>query len=98
MKKITLIALLTSSMITISSAEMFGGMMSDMMDIPKEMITSGTDAMRDMKDAAKDSADAVKDAATDVKDSAKDVTKDAKDATTDVSTDANKSTKAEAKK
>jgi len=81
MKKITLISALIASMITISSAEMFGGMMSDMMDIPKEMITSGTDAMKDMKDAAKDSVDAVKDAAEDVKDDIKD---DATDTTKSV--------------
>jgi len=71
MKKIVLISTLVASMMSISSAEMFGGVMSDMMDIPKEMITSGTDAMKDMKDAAKDSVDAVKDAATDIKDDIK---------------------------
>ena len=78
MKKITLISALVASMLTVSSAEMFGGMMSDMMDIPKEMITSGTDAMKDIKDAAKDAADEVKDSATDLKDDATDATKDVK--------------------
>ena len=72
MKKITLILALVASMITISSAEMFGGMIGDMMDIPKEIVTSGTDVMKEMKDVAKDTADEVKDSATDIKNDATD--------------------------
>ena len=54
MSRLTLIAMLTASMLTTASAEMFGGVIGDMMDIPKEIITSGTDAMRDVKDSVKD--------------------------------------------
>lgn len=73
MTKLTLIATLTATLITTSSADMgFGGIMTDMMDIPKEIITSGTDSMREMKDAATDSIDEIKDSATDIKDSASD--------------------------
>lgn len=69
MTKLTLIATLTATLITTSSADMgFGGVMTDMMDIPKEIITSGTDSMREMKDAATDSIDEIKDSALDKKD------------------------------
>ena len=61
MTRLMLIAMLTASMLTTASAEMFGGVIGDMMDIPKEMITSGTDAMRDVKDSVKDSVDDIKD-------------------------------------
>jgi len=76
MTKLTLIALLTTLMLTTASANGMGGMMTDMMDIPKEIITSGTDAIKDMKDAAKDSMDEVKDNAIDSVDDMKDAVPD----------------------
>jgi gas vesicle protein len=67
MTKLTLIAILTASTLTTASADMFGGVIKDMMDVPKEIITSTTDAMKDVKDSVKDSVDDVKDSASDTK-------------------------------
>ena len=56
MKKIILLTTLTASMITSASADMgFGGMIKDMMDVPKEIIKSTTDSMKEIKDSTKDS-------------------------------------------
>ena len=72
MKKLVLLTALTASMITSASADMgFGGMMKDMMDVPKEMITSTTDSMKEMKDSTKDSMTEMKDSATDIKNDVK---------------------------
>ena len=95
MTKLTLLTALTLSIITSASADMgFGGMMKDMMDVPKEVITSTTDSMKEMKDSTKDSMTEMKETATDMKDDVKMPTlkiktKDAE--TTTVSKDVNES-------
>jgi outer membrane lipopolysaccharide assembly protein LptE/RlpB len=97
MTKLVLLTALTASMITSASADMgFGGMMKDIMDVPKEMITSTTDSMKDMKDSTKDSMTEMKDSATDIKDDVKmptlDLNKKDKDTkTTTISKDVNES-------
>ena len=80
MIKTTLITLLTASTLTTAMADMgFGGMMKDMMDIPKEMITEGTNSMKDMKNSAKDAVEDAKDTATEMKDDAQDASTDIKE-------------------
>jgi len=91
MTKAVLLTALTASMITSASADMgFGGMMKDMMDVPKEMITETTDSMKEMKNSTKDSMTEMKDSATDMKNDVKMPTLKLNTETT-VSTDANES-------
>jgi outer membrane lipopolysaccharide assembly protein LptE/RlpB len=95
MTKAVLLTALTASMITSASADMgFGGMMKDMMDVPKEMITETTDSMKEMKNSTKDSMTEMKDSATDIKDDVKMPTlklNTKEDTKTTASTDANES-------
>ena len=79
MKNLTLLTLLTASIFTTASADGIGGIMTDMMDIPKEIITTGTDAMRDIKNSATDSMEEIKDSATDSIKDVKDSATDSKD-------------------
>jgi len=67
MTKLLLVTALISTLISSASANMgFGGMMKDMMDIPKEVITSTTDSMKDIKDSTTDSMKEIKNSAKDV--------------------------------
>lgn len=69
MSKSTLLLILITSAVTSASADMgFGGIIKDMMDVPKEVMTSTTDSMKDIKDSMKDSITDIKDSAIDKKD------------------------------
>jgi len=92
MKKLTLLATLTATLITTASADGMGGMFRDMMDIPKEVITSSTDAMREVKDSAVDSVKDIKDSVKDKDDDVK------KDKTTTISSEKKEVKKEELKK